>query len=88
MITREYPQAYVPGHEPYYPVNGERDDHLYHQYDELAQAEPHTIFGGRLATYRYMNMDEVMASAMRKWENERMKMLLRQQINKSRTLTD
>ena len=67
VITREYPQAYVPGQEPYYPVNDERNNSLYHRYHELAQAEPHTIFGGRLATYQYMNMDEVMASAIRQF---------------------
>ena len=59
--------TYVPGQEPYYPINDERNNSLYHRYHELAQAEPHTIFGGRLATYRYMNMDEVMASAIRQF---------------------
>ena len=63
VITREYPMTGA-GLEPYYPVNDERNNRLYEQYRELAEQEPHVIFGGRLATYRYMDMDEVMESAM------------------------
>ena len=63
VITREYPMTGA-GLEPYYPVNDERNNRLYQQYRELAEQEPHVIFGGRLATYRYMDMDEVMESAM------------------------
>ena len=63
VITREYPMTGA-GLEPYYPVNDERNNRLYRQYRELAEQEPHVIFGGRLATYRYMDMDEVMESAM------------------------
>ena len=63
VITREYPMTGA-GLEPYYPVNDERNNRLYGQYRELAEQEPHVIFGGRLATYRYMDMDEVMESAM------------------------
>ena len=63
VITREYPMTGA-GLEPYYPVNDERNNRLYQQYRELAEQEPHVIFGGRLATYQYMDMDEVMESAM------------------------
>ena len=63
VITREYPMTGA-GLEPYYPVNDERNNRLYGQYRELAEQEPHVFFGGRLATYRYMDMDEVMESAM------------------------
>ena len=63
VITREYPMTGA-GLEPYYPVNDERNNRLYQQYKELAEQESHVIFGGRLATYRYMDMDEVMESAM------------------------
>lgn len=63
VITREYPMTGA-GQEPYYPVNDERNNRLYQQYKELAEQEPHVIFGGRLATYRYIDMDEVMESAM------------------------
>ena len=63
VITREYSITGA-GLEPYYPINDERNNRLYQQYRELAEQEPHVIFGGRLATYRYMDMDEVMESAM------------------------
>jgi UDP-galactopyranose mutase len=65
VITREYPMTGA-GLEPYYPVNDERNNQLYRQYRELAGHEHHVILGGRLATYRYMDMDEVMESAMKK----------------------
>jgi len=63
VITREYPMTGA-GLEPYYPVNDEQNNRLYEQYRKLAEQEPHVIFGGRLATYQYMDMDEVMESAM------------------------
>ena len=64
VITREYPMTGA-GLEPYYPINDERNNRLYQQYRELAEQEPHVIFGGRLATYQYMDMDDVMESAMK-----------------------
>ena len=63
VITREYPMAGA-DKEPYYPVNDERNNRLYRRYQELARQETNVIFGGRLATYRYMDMDEVIESAM------------------------
>ena len=66
VITREYPMTGA-GLEPYYPVNDEQNNRLYQQYSKLAEQESHVIFGGRLATYRYMDMDEVMESAMKEW---------------------
>ena len=64
VITREYPLASA-RENPYYPVNDERNNRLYQQYRELAQQETNVIFGGRLATYQYMDMDEVIESAMK-----------------------
>lgn len=61
VITREYPLAYQPGQaEPYYPVNDDRNNRLYHEYQELAEVEKNVLFGGRLAEYKYYNMDEVI----------------------------
>lgn len=61
VITREYPLAYQPGQaEPYYPVNDDRNNRLYHEYQELADVEKNVLFGGRLAEYKYYNMDEVI----------------------------
>lgn len=67
VITREYPQPYTPDSEPYYPVNDDTNNRLYSLYKALAGKETDIIFGGRLAEYRYYNMDQTIASAMRKW---------------------
>ena len=64
VITREYPAAWKSGMEPYYPLNDERNGRLYDMYRRLADKEQRTIFGGRLAEYRYYNMDEVVISAL------------------------
>lgn len=64
VITREYPQTWTVGKEPYYPINDEKNNRLYLQYKVLADKETNVIFGGRLAEYRYLNMDEVVGKAM------------------------
>ena len=64
VISREYSQEWQPGAEPYYPVNDEKNSTLYEKYRALARQEPGTIFGGRLAEYRYYDMDAVIASAL------------------------
>ncbi|MBQ8083015.1 MAG: UDP-galactopyranose mutase [Clostridia bacterium] len=64
VVTREYPTAWEEGMEPYYPVNDERNTTLYHQYAELAQKEG-VLFGGRLAEYRYYDMDDTVAAALK-----------------------
>ena len=56
--------------EPYYPVNDERNQELYKKYAELAEKEENVIFGGRLAEYRYYDMDAVIASALDRFEKE------------------
>mgnify|MGYP004496833713 FL=1 len=71
VITREYPINYVPSKsEPYYPINDERNSQLYGRYRKLAARERDVIFGGRLAEYRYYNMDQVMARAMEAWAEQ------------------
>jgi UDP-galactopyranose mutase len=65
VITREYPVEWQDGMEPYYPVNDERNDALYRRYRELSKAEENVIFGGRLAEYRYYDMHQVIASALK-----------------------
>ncbi len=64
VVTREYPTAWEEGMEPYYPVNDERNTNLYHQYAELAAGEG-VLFGGRLAEYRYYDMDDTVAAALK-----------------------
>ncbi|MGI6094985.1 MAG: UDP-galactopyranose mutase [Lachnospiraceae bacterium] len=70
VITREYPVDWKEGMEPYYPVNDDRNQKLYQQYQHLAEKEKKVLFGGRLAEYRYYDMDQVIASALDLVEKE------------------
>lgn len=70
-IVREYPQAHAPGAEPFYPVPAPDARALYQRYAERAEAEKGVSFVGRLATYRYYNMDQVVASALTEFERLR-----------------
>jgi len=64
-LVREFPEEYKPGKsEPYYPVPGKESQTLAERYRALAASEPGVTFLGRLATYRYLNMDQVVASAL------------------------
>ena len=64
-VTKEYPADWQPGEEAYYPVNNARNQNLYQQYAELAAKEENVIFGGRLAEYKYYDMDDVIKSALK-----------------------
>ena len=70
VITREYPAAWQEGQEPYYPVNDSANDSLAAEYRKLAADEPQVFFGGRLAEYKYYDMDKVIASALALAERE------------------
>jgi len=61
MLTYEYPSATG---DPYYPIPRPENEALFKQYDVLARAEADTWFVGRLATYRYYNMDQVVGQAL------------------------
>ena len=63
VITREYPQTWQRGDEPYYPINDEKNTALYERYKELAKSEPNVFFGGRLGTYRYLDMNKAIEEA-------------------------
>lgn len=63
-ITREYPANWHRGEEAYYPVNNDRNQKLYQQYAALVEQEENIIFGGRLAEYKYYDMDDVIKSAL------------------------
>ena len=64
VVTKEYSADWKLGDEPYYPVNDEKNQKVYAQYETLAKNEPNVIFGGRLAEYKYYDMDKVIASAL------------------------
>ena len=66
VISREYSSEWKLGDEPYYPVNDEKNLTLYSQYKMLADKEEKVIFGGRLGEYKYYDMDQVIAVALRK----------------------
>ena len=70
VISREYSSEWKPGDEPYYPVNDEKNGALYRQYRALADAGPNVIFGGRLGEYRYYDMDQTVAAALKLSERE------------------
>ena len=70
IISKEYPSEWRPGIEPYYPINNERNNTLYHRYKALADKETKVLFGGRLGTYRYYDMDKVIAAALADVEKE------------------
>ena len=58
---REYPTAEG---DPYYPVPRPENEELYKRYESLAAQEENVTFVGRLANYRYYNMDQVVAAAL------------------------
>ncbi len=70
IISREYSTEWKPGDEPYYPVNDEKNGQLYTEYRKLADAEKKVIFGGRLGEYKYYDMDQVIAAALKMCEGE------------------
>ncbi|MBW8783431.1 MAG: UDP-galactopyranose mutase [Novosphingobium sp.] len=60
-VTREYPAAEG---DPYYPIPCPENMELFKRYDALARREADTTFVGRLATYRYYNMDQIVGQAL------------------------
>ncbi len=64
IITKEYPSDWKSGEEPYYPINNKRNETIYKQYVELAKQEANVIFGGRLGSYKYYDMDKVIEAAL------------------------
>ena len=70
VITREDPADWKPGDEPYYPMNDEKNNALYEKYKALAEKESNVIFGGRLGMYKYFDMHNVIAEALRCAKNE------------------
>ena len=64
VISREFSTEWKEGLEPFYPVNDGTNSTLYLRYKELADLEEKTIFGGRLAEYKYYDMAPVIARAL------------------------
>ena len=64
IISKEYSSEWKPGVEPYYPVNNDKNNAVYEQYADKAEAEKNVIFGGRLGQYKYYDMDKVVENAL------------------------
>jgi UDP-galactopyranose mutase len=67
VISREYSSEWREGSEPMYPINDVKNNSLYLQYKELADKETDVVFGGRLAEYKYYDMDKVVELALSKF---------------------
>ena len=69
VIFREYSRFANKTDEPYYPINTRADQKAYDAYKELCKKEVNTIFGGRLGTYRYLDMHQAIAAALKVFDN-------------------
>lgn len=63
IVTREYPEDHTPENDPYYPIRDAANVETLRRYRLLARGT-RTVFGGRLGSYRYYNMDQVIAQAI------------------------
>ncbi|MCT6919079.1 MAG: UDP-galactopyranose mutase, partial [Bifidobacteriales bacterium] len=68
VVWEEYSRFAGKGDEPYYPINTGDDRALYAQYKQLAAQQPKVVFGGRLGTYAYYDMHQVINSALDAWD--------------------
>ena len=67
-IVKEYPVDFSDSNEPYYPVPTKESKEVFKQYELLAKQEKNVTFLGRLACYKYYNMDQVIALALSHYE--------------------
>lgn len=70
LITYEFPIQYTEGLEKYYPINDERNEQIANRYRLMTSQETDVIFGGRLAEYKYYDMDKVIERALTQYWNE------------------
>lgn len=70
VIQREYSRFAESGDEPYYPINSGKDRETLLKYRAKAEAEPRTLFGGRLGTYQYLDMHMAIGSALSMADNK------------------
>jgi UDP-galactopyranose mutase len=81
VIMREYSRFAGRGDEPYYPISAGEDRARLRRYREMAGQEPAVLFGGRLGTYRYLDMHMAIGSALSMVDNR-----LRAQISQAARL--
>jgi UDP-galactopyranose mutase len=70
VIVHEYSRFAEEDDEPYYPINTPADREKLLKYRELAKLEPMVLFGGRLGTYKYLDMHMAIGSALSMFENK------------------
>jgi UDP-galactopyranose mutase len=70
VIMREFSRFAEKGDEPYYPINTAEDRQKLLAYRDLAKKEPDVLFGGRLGTYKYLDMHMAIGSALTMFENK------------------
>merc|ERR1711871_1168697 len=66
LLAKEFSSAVG---DPYYPVPNPKNNELYEKYRALAAAEPGVAFVGRLASYKYFNMDQAILNALEMFDN-------------------
>ena len=71
VISKEYASEWVEGAEAFYPVNDEKNNNLYQTYKKTENSEKNVIFGGRLAEYKYYDMDKVIEKSLLAIQNEK-----------------
>ena len=64
IISKEFSTEWKDGMEPYYPINDQKNNILYLQYETLAKQEKKIIFGGRLAEYKYYDMHKIIEKVL------------------------
>lgn len=70
IIAREFSRFAKAGDEPYYPIATPQDRDLYERYVALTTKEPNVIFGGRLGTYRYLDMHQAIGAALKCFDTQ------------------
>ncbi|MGH3346846.1 MAG: UDP-galactopyranose mutase, partial [Nocardioides sp.] len=70
VIVHEYSRFAEDDDEPYYPINTAEDREKLLKYRDLARREPMVLFGGRLGTYKYLDMHMAIGSALSMFENK------------------
>jgi UDP-galactopyranose mutase len=68
IITKEYSINWSPGQEPYYPINDESNNNLYEKY-KLLLNDSNIMIGGRLADYKYYDMNVIIENVLKIWNN-------------------
>lgn len=69
IIVREYSRSAQRKDEPYYPIDTRQDKEVFLRYRQRADAEANVHFGGRLGTYRYLDMHQAIGAALKTFEN-------------------